>query len=513
MKKIMLLLLLAVISLFANAQNITPDPSGIFCPGVPTVFTISVSGFPYYNPYVAGSTANLPGGRGIAITTSVSTTYNYSNGVYTTYFTFSGNFVDYAAPQSLVLTYKDANGTDNSATFTYKNITSFYPAAAENYPQPTPASIQAISCQVQSFNISVPPVHYIDNYITGSSAYGLATNFEYILPNGWQLSGASTPSDGATWQAGTGNVTVTSDATHGGNIQIRAVPCSAGLTRGPISSIPISRPAPSASSYSINGPINLCAGTTANYSISGLPAGSTVSWAASPAAPVSIASPNATTTDISYVSNGVVTLTAAITDPCGNAANIGTYISAGIPTPTLSVTTYPAPAYAFAATATYIPGTTYAWYLEGGHVGGTTNAYTNVVDCSVRTPLYVQATNACGISTSTTRQVYITCNGGGGRVASTADSIQTNALSQLQHLTISPNPASGIVTVATGSDSHSKIFQIRVVDALGTVLGLYNYPLGIAVTTLNLSSLNNGLYILQTYDHNSWNSHLLLIKK
>lgn len=73
------------------------------------------------------------------------------------------------------------------------------------------------------------------------------------------------------------------------------------------------------STLTINGPANFC--SCATYSITGLPAGSTVTWSASPSGTVTI-TPIGNTAQVCKQLNGIVTLTATISNVCGPPISI-----------------------------------------------------------------------------------------------------------------------------------------------------------------------------------------------
>ena len=67
----------------------------------------------------------------------------------------------------------------------------------------------------------------------------------------------------------------------------------------------------------INGDDNFCT-TSNNYTIANLPAGATVLWEAQPAYLVKINSPNSNQTTLTSLGNGIISLTATISNACGN---------------------------------------------------------------------------------------------------------------------------------------------------------------------------------------------------
>lgn len=138
--------------------------------------------------------------------------------------------------------------------------------------QPFPTSIVAERCQEQTFNIDFSNVQYKTEFESPALCFGTISTYEYLLPSGWKL--GTTTSDGSTWLPGNNSVTVTSDLSTGGSVQIRAANtgCGSGLVAGQPKVIPISRPAPN---LYIGGSGYICSGNE-TYSIPNLPSGATV---------------------------------------------------------------------------------------------------------------------------------------------------------------------------------------------------------------------------------------------
>jgi len=107
-----------------------------------------------------------------------------------------------------------------------------------------------------------------------------------------------------------------------------------------------------------------------------------------------------------------------------------------------------------------------------------------------------------------------------------------NVCSTANSFAIAPNPSNGDITVSSTSTSspqlqsdaamdmtsktvsvQSKFYQIKVLGQTGNLLKLFTYPSGTTSTNINLSSLANGVYILQIYDNVSWSSQQVVILK
>jgi len=76
-----------------------------------------------------------------------------------------------------------------------------------------------------------------------------------------------------------------------------------------------------------------------------------------------------------------------------------------------------------------------------------------------------------------------------------------------------PNPASSNIDVQVVDDQGElstipgqKIYELQVVDKLGTLRKQYKFPGGIKQTNINISSLATDIYILLAYDGTIWTS-------
>ena len=86
--------------------------------------------------------------------------------------------------------------------------------------------------------------------------------------------------------------------------------------------------------------------------------------------------------------------------------------------------------------------------------------------------------------------------------------------------TASPNPSTGSINIAvsseslaTGSENGNKIYKIKVIDQVGNIKKQFNYPSGVTSTIINISNLNQGIYILQAYNGSVWSSQQVFKEK
>jgi hypothetical protein len=223
--------------------------------------------------------------------------------------------------------------------------------------------------------------------------------------------------------------------------------------------------------------------------------------------------PNVDRTKVNLLKKNVsaaVTLTAAISG-CGTLTK---YVVLGTPTPYVNYSVYCPNVYAYAAGA---PGATnYVWYLQDYTMGVTTTqplaGASWIVDISTGHTYGIGFTydNACG--TSYEGQAYgLICDpstGGGPGIPN-----------EPVGLAMAPNPSRGVVNIGTTPKAlttaavRPKVYQVRVVDALGIVRKVMRYPGGMERISVDLSGLNNGVYIVQVFDNKTWKSNKVILAK
>ncbi len=283
-------------------------------------------------------------------------------------------------------------------------------------------------------------------------------------------------------------------------------------------------------SLAINGPALVCSSGT--YVINGFDATQNVSilWKF-PAGTLAITGGQGTpTVSVSKIIDGNETVTAVLTNSCGQQTTLTLPVRVGIPpTPGITITGIE-PLQAgtqmdVRVTTTSAP--PYLWYVNNVLVftasvpSVTINGGNN---CNVLNTLKVVVSNTCGTNFAT-QQYTRPCMG--------------------SHFVVAPNPATGMVMVsAVGQGSQTAaqdglntvassgrgtpavqtgaapktlpekaIFEIRVSDQLGKTLKTFSYPSGVSSANLNLSGLANGVYVLQIYNNSTWTSQQVIIMK
>ena len=489
--------------LFSAAQTISPDVNSAQCPGQPITFTVTL-------PFTTGNPTNISGfsvNMGTYNSVPASVTGQATNvtfpGGNTMQFNFTGQFVDDNTAQSFQVTAW--NGSTNVAyNFTYTRIQSFkYAFPNVSRPAPTPTSITAPRCQVNAYNISFPAVQFAVN--PTQTAFTTITQYQYLLPNNWSL--GSTISNGTNWITATNSVLVFSDASNGdgGAISIRAVnPCGSSLIQGPVVQIPVSRPGPTLG-LSTSATTNFCVGTTRTYTVSGVPAGATIAWSTSNSSVATVpAGSSGTSVVVTGVGNGNVQVKATVTQ-CTYVNSTFLNVNVGLPAPVLAITGADDNCPFVTANTSNVSGTSgFNWTLDAvpQSIHRSTISFQNLPGSHY---ICVTYTNACGTSAQTCG--YSSCPAGGGMLLASPN--PSNGI-----FTISVNPSTQTQTAKTANAAATeRLFRIRVSDQSGNIKKEFSYPNGVSRTTVDLSSLQNGTYILQTFNNKSWNSTQIVITR
>ncbi|MEO7049233.1 MAG: T9SS type A sorting domain-containing protein, partial [Ferruginibacter sp.] len=246
---------------------------------------------------------------------------------------------------------------------------------------------------------------------------------------------------------------------------------------------------------SIAGDDAFCTTTSNNYTIPNLPTGATVTWSASPLGMVTPNSPNSPQTTLTKNGNGVITLTAIISNTCGGAITITKQqIAVGSPSTgpinTPLITPYDVEVYVDA-----VPGaSSYNWYNNNILVAGQHRSDADIPFAKKCTTysISVEAVNICGTSTKVSKLVKSQC---------------------LPSYSIAPNPTTGILTISPAKvDNNAEsaaiaapIQSIKIVDNLGVVRKIYNYGKpGITNTSISLSDFLPGVYNIFIFDGTTW---------
>jgi len=487
----------------AKSQDITPLRSDEFCPGVEYTFTAIIT-----KPY-----SSMIGEGGCIITQlpipPVGTT-----------FTFKGKFADANQKQTFRVYYTD----NTSYGFDFKKIKSLFYATTCTPIQSNQPVINAPRCQIVNTPISFNNVQWSTAFESPALCFGTITAYEYLLPTGWSI-GANV-SNGSTWIAGGNSVTVTSDLSNGvnGAIFIRPVNnCGIGLTNGQsqVIQIPINRPAPT---LTIAGTQDyICnTGQTANFTMNGMPAGSTIVWQLSDPTNATIVGcntcPNVT---IQKATNftGFVNLTATVSH-CSFTYTVGPkQIALGTGRTTVFFTQLnatceiPSRAYFYGAVEGFTSATNYDWYSKD--MTNASNPFvlkqsglSQTADFPLGSKgnryytIRVIATTPCGTVSTIDAEGLIwapSCSGSGARIA------------------VSPNPAQNNVNISLLTDKEfpsdkiekTNIKAIEIQNKNGNVIMTSKQQGNSKQASMNISSLRPDYYIVRVWTGTEWISNKL----
>lgn len=257
------------------------------------------------------------------------------------------------------------------------------------------------------------------------------------------------------------------------------------------------------SSYSISGDASFC--TTSNpYTIPNLPTGATVQWSVTPSSIATPGTPTLTQTTLTKNSNGIITLTATISNVCGSQQVIVTKsnIVVGAVPPTYITGMYSGKQ--FANNCTYdFTSTGTSWLIGGGTIISGQGTNTVTVQTGNITPNFnvsVRQTNSCGTSAYFELSGAVV-NAGCPRIVlerlSTTDdssNIVTNNKTDIQKsFVIYPNPAKDELMITSPAFSLNE--WVSIYNANGELI--HKERINSTQQMLNISSFKAGLYLIK----------------
>lgn len=487
------------------SQVITPALTTEQCPGVNITFTVTIAAQSIQSVQPKALNVNPT-----VIQQPFNTTVSGANIT----FSFVGRFADNNNKQTFTIFYTDANNQSVTWDATYIKIKSLLLATSFSQINPTPSSIISAPCQVTTHNISFPNVQYGNPFEAPPIGYGSISTFEYLLPNGWILNG--TTSNGSSWIAGSNNVTITSNLTSGGNIQVRAInPCGATLAKGQISIIAINRPKPS---LTFNAPSTIC--STANFQANNIPVWvNNTLWSVTPSSLVSISTPTSNPATFTRVGNGTGTVQFTINGgaSCPLSFNYSTQeivnnsqIEAGAP-----VTTWPEVFYpttnclpmgfnvTYTTTSQFQP-YGYEWgYYEGPSgnsnpyvlvgTGGTQQAI-RITNTETINRISIKAINACGAGVPNIREFTFStgCDAGGDVEYKIKPKEEIPELI-LEKFEIVGNPANSLLILRVPQNNLNQLIVINDINGrqLKTIRNINS-----SLLKIDIASLKAGLYLV-----------------
>lgn len=327
---------------------------------------------------------------------------------------------------------------------------------------------------------------------TGSNIPNGATvsyNWNLGVSNGWNYNGSAAPSNIVT--GATNILTLTPNC--GSALSNVSVTGTVNSTPYNSNSVAISVTQPS---LSITGGSSLCSGSSA-YTINNVPCNAVVTnWAATPSGIVSVSASSNTAT-ITKTGNGLVTLSADVTNLCGGIVHLTKQVTVGSYSPSdfpitgetsmcsNTLTTY--------STNNLVGATDYNWIIPAPALSSGWSIYTGqgtpvltVITGSASTALKLKVSNACttGIVPSTT---FVTVNPCGNFM-----------------FTISPNPATNTITIQQkpstakeASQNNITITHITIFDNLGNIKKQTKYSVLTKQASIDVNGLKSGIYFIE----------------
>ena len=513
MKKILMLTMLSILAVSANSQTIAPALSGQYCPLQNITFTVRLPLIEPGTPVTITTDAGfVPGG---GVTVNPYNIFDSSNAI--TKFNFAGTFGDNNTKQSFKVTSTRKGATVQSTDeFPFRYIKSLKNAAPFPSIANSPCKVLNIGigsvtvprCVIQNIPLNFNNVPFSTPTEPNDFCWGKITQYEYQLPNGWSI--GSSMSNGSNWIVDDSNVVITSNLGNGDLGKIRVRPsnanCGTGLQNNQlVAEVSISRPVPM---LSITGTQEYICSGNANFTLSGIPAGATVSWTLSDYTQASISgctSCSTVTVQRTGTANIILTLTATVTH-CSFTYTKTFNISLGIPNPSitaLKISGNGEPTL-WAFTATDIPGATFDWYASGALVE--TNA-SNIFEyeflCGVSKIIKCKAINACGIS------AFSNSIGKAGECFGN------------KSFTIAPNPAVSFLTISVkkerksefNSNNLTSISEVQVLDKFGILRKRQQFINGTNAVTIDISALPTDTYILKVLNGTNWEEYQIIVTK
>ena len=280
----------------------------------------------------------------------------------------------------------------------------------------------------------------------------------------------------------------------------------------------------------VSGSDNIC-GSSSDYTVSGVPAGSTITWSVSDPSIATIPNPsNGTSVTVTRIGNGTVILTATSSNSCVNGSG-GKVIVAGPPN---IVGGY------YSSGGSWVPLTVWGGdpfdientvCFNGNPTSTNTNmeiwnatsiVWSKVFPTSPNGVTWSQSNGNAGIVFKALNQsigLKVTATNGCGS-SEKVYAFKTASCGLRQMFTVSPNPASSVAIVSVVDNlgknmekqEGSNFSEIRIYDAMGVMRKIQKFN-KVRSGSINLSGLGQGVYFIEISDGTHKERHQLLIQK
>ncbi len=283
------------------------------------------------------------------------------------------------------------------------------------------------------------------------------------------------------------------------------------------------------SSLAIQGDAMVCT-ISSSYSITNLPPNGSVLWTASPSDIATINSPDSSKTTITKNENGIITLTATLSNTCGDTPIV---LSKNILVGASSTFTGLFGNYPQTAVVTTDDGSNDINSDEPTYVTFTSSQYIAPGDPSIQFSNMTLLQSSQNFPASPYRWQYIK-NGSFGELflympnswayfqftLPNACGTDTFYLyfqaSQRAYYKLSPNPAKDMVTVQIDEERLQKdkavkstdqdIREINIIDKMGNMLQRKTFGKGVRMASLNTSALKPDVYVIKISNGKTWKS-------
>jgi len=262
------------------------------------------------------------------------------------------------------------------------------------------------------------------------------------------------------------------------------------------------------SSYSISGASSIC-NSQNNYTINGLPAGTTVNWSANPTNIVNISVNNNTAT-LTPIGNGSINLSATVTSACGSTI-VTIPVGVGTPPTVTSISATMSGAcrnggyqdWYLQATPSNPNATNWRWTVDNPSSGyyyiQNPNSASTFVTVSGGGGVSVTYTDPCGNPSARNGvTIYSPC-GRAGSIVSYPN--PANNEMTVQYATASPTPQTSAATLSAGASTKTlNSFSVELYNDKGKVLRSGKTGNGNQNVVLSTADVPNGNYFLHVID-------------
>jgi len=269
-----------------------------------------------------------------------------------------------------------------------------------------------------------------------------------------------------------------------------------------------------ADNMTISGSSTAC--TSTSYTLNGAPANATITWYTDRPGWVTLL-PRGTRVSVTPTGNGLVTLSANISNSCSVSVDVSKQIQVGGgPSQNLAITPYsPSNPTSYCTSSFYTftftelePAngiTGYQWgYTDAGGSHDVGNASLNYFNTYLFNDagsyqLYVKPVGDCGVGTANIYNITVgDCSGGGFGNFNTPNTPTSKSINN-SSFSVFPNPATNVLYVTVSADSiNLNSATIKLMDAAGKQLIQVNK---VATTnTINVAGIASGVYMVEVSD-------------